>query len=134
MKNATKNAIATTTTTATTTAKNATKNNVTRTFDGDFTKLFHAHGIGVYSTRNQSTAYRIMRDGSSLNVKKRGFVIYTTDRDIENVENAKLDGVTVERNTNSTDKVRPHIVRVSDFETLEKVLDAYAQNANNGIA
>ncbi len=71
--------------------------------------------------------------GSSLNLNKKDFVIYSTDTDFRNVVNAHIsaDDLIVEKNGNIRDSVRPHTVRCNSKETLRLLMNIYCQNPDN---
>jgi len=71
--------------------------------------------------------------GSSLNLNKKDFVIYSTDYDFNNIIKAgiKADDLILERNGNSRDRVRPNTVRCNSKETLRLLMNVYAQNPAN---
>lgn len=77
--------------------------------------------------------YRIFgaKKGSSLNVQKAAYIIYSTDEDYKAVKEAKIEGVELTENGNSQDKVRPNIVRMTAMDVLKKVLKVYAKNPVN---
>jgi len=97
-------------------------------------KLFAENKI-VIKNPGAKGAYRIMKGGSSLNLRRSQYVIYTTDADYEALEKAKLgDKVTLEKGTNSSDKVRPNVVKIGDTDTLKAALKVYASNSANVAA
>ena len=71
--------------------------------------------------------------GSSLNLNKKDFVIYSTDTDFNNIVNSGItaDDLFLERNGNQRDSVRPHTVRCNSKETLRQLMSIYAQNPLN---
>ena len=119
----------------TSTTKNATKNATSNTtkstklysFD-DCMQLFKTYNIG---SANDTQKYRIMHGGSSLNVSKKSFKIFSTQIDFDNVVNAKLENVDTLPHFNDCDKKRPHLVECNDNVTLEKLLQVYAKNTLN---
>lgn len=106
---------------------NAAKSNKLYDFD-QCIALMKKCGIGY---KNDTRNYRIFNGGSSLNVKKSRFIIYTNDADFDNIISAKIDGVTTIKNGNTTDKSRSHIVECTSNAILEKLLKVYALNTAN---
>lgn len=98
----------------------------------DVMKLYGELGIKC-TNPNAKGDYRIMGGKSSLNLKKTKYVIYSTEVDADAVAKANIDGVTVEKDTNSQDKVRPHTVTVSATSDLKAVLAVYATNDLNKV-
>lgn len=98
-------------------------------------KLLASAKIKVYNP-NAKGKYRIFgtQKGSSLNLQKTGYTIYSTDTDFEAVKSAKVEGVEVAEGANSQDKSRPNTVRVSCTKALKEVLKIYANNPVNAIA
>ena len=79
--------------------------------------------------------YRIMgtskrKGGSSLNIKKSEYVIFSTDEDYQNIVDANIqaDDLVLEKDTNSRDSTRPNKVTFKTVETLKKLLPIYAKN------
>lgn len=102
----------------------------------EVTKLYADMGIKCYNPTIKS-AYRIMgptKKGSSLNINKQAYSIFSTDLDYENVVAAgiKADDLVLEKGTNN-DKCRTNLVRCSTSETLKKVLQVYLLNPVNKI-
>lgn len=106
---------------------NAAKSNKLYDFD-QCIALMKKCNIGY---KNDTRNYRIFNGGSSLNVKKSRFIIYTNDVDFDNVISAKIDGVTTIKNGNTTDKSRSHVVECTSNAILEKLLKVYALNTAN---
>ena len=106
---------------------NAAKSNKLYDFD-QCVALMKKCNIGY---KNDTRNYRIFNGGSSLNVKKSRFIIYTNDVDFDNVLNAKLEGVTTIKGGNMTDKSRSNIVECTTNAVLEKLLKVYALNTAN---
>ena len=79
--------------------------------------------------------YLIMgiKDGSSLNLNKSNFVIYTREDDFKNIVNAKIDAedLVLIKNGNQRDPVRPNTVKCNTKETLRTLLKIYAMNFEN---
>lgn len=71
--------------------------------------------------------------GSSLNLNKKDFVIYSTDTDFNNIVSAGIvsDDLILEKNGNLRDSVRPHTVRCNSKETLRLLMGVYALNPIN---
>lgn len=98
----------------------------------DVEKLIELAGIKIYNPQAKG-AYRIMgtKKGSSINVQKKGYIIYTTDDDFKLMQDAKMKGVELTENGNSQDKSRPNVVRITDINALEDVLVVYSKNPVN---
>lgn len=97
------------------------------------TKLYAEAGIKCKNPEAKGN-YRIMGSGSSLNIKpKKGYFIYTSDEDVELIQEAKLEAkdLIVEKGTNAQDKIRPNTVICTALETLKALLGVYALNAKN---
>ena len=97
--------------------------------------LYTENGIKVYNPQAKGN-YRIMgfKGGSSLNVTKKDYKIYSTEDDFVALENAKIDGVELAKGANSQDKVRPHTVIIQSVDALKAALKVYAQNTKNQVA
>ena len=127
------------TTTAPTTKKSTTKKSTTAKIEkmltiDEIVDMYHNHGIGTYSSVNNSTKYRIMRGGSSLNIKSHGYVIYTTSVDYDNLKKCKFDSdVTMIENGNSSDRKRCNVVSCTTKKSLDELLKVYAKNALNAM-
>ena len=74
--------------------------------------------------------------GSSLNLNKSDFVIYSTDIDFQNIVNAGIiaDDLSIEENGNLRDHVRPHTIRCNSKDTLRLLMNVYAQNPLNRLS
>jgi hypothetical protein len=96
----------------------------------DVVKLYQELNIACKNP-NAKGNYRIMRGGSSLNVTRKAYNIYSTDADLELVKEAKLEGVEVEAGANAQDKTRPHTIRCTTVEVLKALLAVYAKNPDN---
>jgi hypothetical protein len=101
----------------------------------DINKLYADLGIKCYNPAAKGK-YRIMgnQKGSSLNVTKKEYTIYTTETDYQNVlaANLKNEDLALEENTNN-DKVRSNVVRCKTIETLKTVLAVFASNPINQL-
>lgn len=96
----------------------------------EINELYKEAGITPYNPEGKG-AYRIMgrKSGSSLNIKPtKGYYIYSTDTDFAALKEAKIEGVTLEEGTNSTDKVRPNTVIITAIDALKAALKVYANN------
>lgn len=73
------------------------------------------------------------KDGSSLNLNKSDFVIYTRDDDFKNIVGAgiKEPDLFLVKNGNERDSVRPNVVRCNSKNTLRLLFEIYARNAEN---
>lgn len=109
--------------------KNEAKVNVVISMD-DVVKMYQELSIACKNP-NAKGNYRIMRGGSSLNVTKKAYSIYSTDEDLELVKAAKIEGVEVEAGANAQDKTRPHTIRCTTVEVLRALLAVYAKNPAN---
>ena len=117
--------------TATKTKKVATKKNVKKVDAPKLTieevmKMYEDYGISVANPEAKGP-YRIMgqsikKGGSSLNIQKDQYVIYTTDEDYKTIVGAgiKADDLVLEEGTNT--------VKFKTVETLKKLLAAYSVN------
>ena len=115
--------------------ENAEKKNSTITIQ-EATKMYEAAGIKCKNPQAKGN-YRIMGSGSSLNIKpQKGYYIYSSDEDLELVQNAKIKAsdLVIEKGTNAQDKVRPNTIICTAIETLGALLKAYALNPKNEIA
>ena len=95
-------------------------------------KLYDSYGIYYKSVKGP---YRIMgkNGGSSLNLNKTNYVIYSTDADFDNIKLARISAQDLEmiKNGNTRDAVRPNTVRCRKRSTLKSLLEIYAKNAAN---
>ena len=124
---------------ATKTKKVATKKNVEKVDAPKLTikevmKMYEDYGISVANPEAKGL-YRIMgpsvkKGGSSLNIQKDQYVIYTTNEDYKTIVGAgiKADDLVLEEGTNTVDKKRPNAVKFKTVETLKKLLAAYSVN------
>lgn len=102
------------------------------------TKLYGDYGIRCHNP-NAKGNYRIMgaAKGSSLHVKStKGYCIYSTNADLELIQNANLEyeDLIVEAGTNSADRSRPNTILCKTVETLKALLQIYATNPFNKLA
>lgn len=129
-----------TTAKAATTAKKSTKKtvetkpvvNAKKVDMAEINQLLTDAKIKMYNPEGKGN-YRIFgsKKGSSLNVQRAAYIIYSTDEDYAAVEGAKIEGVELTKGGNSQDKVRPNIVRTTALDTLKKLLKVYAKNPVN---
>lgn len=115
-------------------AKNEEKKNVCITIE-EVSAMYDAAGIQCKNP-NAKGNYRIMKGGSSLNIKPtKGYYIYSTDDDYEMVSQSKLSNkdLVVEKGTNSTDSKRPNTIICTTVDTLKDVLAVFAKNPLNQI-
>lgn len=98
-------------------------------------KLFDEYGI-TYNDQIKGN-YRIMgkSKGSSLNLNKKNYVIYTSDFDYEKIVNKQFDfdDLELEKNGNMRDGSRTNVVKCKKRSTLKALLKVYAQNAENKL-
>lgn len=94
--------------------------------------LYRENGLTFSSVKG---SYRIMgkRDGSSLNLNKKNYVIYSTNLDYQNIEKAGINApdLELEKNGNKRDGDRPNTVKCRKRSTLKTLLKIYAKNAVN---
>lgn len=97
--------------------------------------LYAENGIKVYNPQAKGN-YRIMgfKGGSSLNVTKKEYKIYSTDDDFAALEGAKIEGVELAKGANAQDKARPNTVIIQTVDALKAALKVYAQNTKNQVA
>lgn len=115
--------------------KNEEKKNVVLTVSIDeVAKMYEEAGIKNYNPQAKGN-YRIMgsKSGSSLNLRKTQYIIFSTDIDYEALKKAKIEGVELIEKGNSQDKSRPHKVVIQAVDTLKKALKVYASNPVNQI-
>lgn len=115
-------------------AKNEEKKNVCISIE-EVSAMYDAAGIQCKNP-NAKGNYRIMKGGSSLNIKPtKGYYIYSTDDDFEMVSQSKLSNkdLVVEKGTNSTDSKRPNTIICTTVDTLKDVLAVFAKNPLNQI-
>ena len=69
-------------------------------------------------------------NGSSLNLNKKNYVIYSTDFDFKNIVEANLRDMDLilEKDANKRDGARPNKVTCKSRSTLRKLLEIYAKN------
>ena len=112
--------------------ENAAKVDATVTIQ-DIEKLYSEAGIFTKPVKGN---YRIMgakKGGSSLNLVKGEFIIYSTDEDAQALVDAAIEGVNVTMKSNATDKTRPNTVVIATLDVLKKALKIYAKNEFNKI-
>ena len=117
------------------TKKNEEKENVILTVSIDeVAKMYEEAGIKNYNPTAKGN-YRIMgsKSGSSLNLRKTQYIIFSTDIDYEALKKAKIEGVELIEKGNSQDKSRPHKVVIQAVDTLKKALKVYASNPVNQV-
>lgn len=117
------------------TKKNEEKKNVILTVSIDeVAKMYEEAGIKNYNPTAKGN-YRIMgsKSGSSLNLRKTQYIIFSTDVDYEALKKAKIEGVELIEKGNSQDKSRPHKVVIQALDTLKKALKVYASNPVNQV-
>ncbi len=94
--------------------------------------LYDSYGIYYESVKGP---YRIMgkAGGSSLNLNKTNYVIYSTDVDFENIVRARIEASDLEliKDGNTRDGVRPNTVRCRKRSTLKMLMKIYSENAAN---
>ena len=115
--------------------KNEEKKNVVLTASIDeVAKMYEEAGIKNYNPQAKGN-YRIMgsKSGSSLNLRKTQYIIFSTDIDYEALKKAKIEGVELIEKGNSQDKSRPHKVVIQAVDTLKKALKVYASNPVNQV-
>lgn len=114
--------------------KNVEKKNVTLNME-QVVKELETAGIKVYNPQAKGN-YRIFgsKKGSSLNLQKAQYIIFSTDDDFKAVKDAKVDGVELTEKGNSQDKSRPNVVKFTTEAALKAVLKIYAKNPVNQIA
>lgn len=97
--------------------------------------LYAENGIKVYNPQAKGN-YRIMgfKGGSSLNVTKKDYKIYSTEDDFAALEGAKIEGVELAKGANAQDKARPNTVIIQTVDALKAALKVYAQNTKNQVA
>ena len=115
--------------------KNEEKKNVVLTVSIDeIAKMYEEAGIKNYNPTAKGN-YRIMgnKSGSSLNLRKTQYIIFSTDVDYEALKEAKIEGVELIEKGNSQDKSRPQKVVIQAVDTLKKALKVYATNPVNQV-
>lgn len=63
-------------------------------------------------------------NGFSVNTKKTKYNIYCNDTNYDILSALKLDGVTLIKNGNSTDKTRPNYIECKSTDTLKIMINA----------
>lgn len=99
-------------------------------------KLYSEAGINI-ANKGAKGNYRIMgaKKGSSLNLQRRRYIIYSTDTDFEAVEEVKdkYQDLVLVKGGNAQDKSRPNKVEFTALETLKALLGVYAKNPMNKV-
>ena len=115
---------------------NKAKVNQTVSID-EIMKMYKECGIKCYNP-DAVGKYRIMgsKKGSSLNLQKNKYIIYSTEVDFEEVQKVekKYKDLVLVKGGNSQDKSRPNKVEFTALETLKAVLALYAKNPLNKVA
>lgn len=115
--------------------KNTEKKNTTISIE-EVEKLYTAAGIRIANPGVKGN-YRIMgsKKGSSLNLQKTKYIIFSTDDDYAAVEavKGKYQDLVLEKGGNSQDKSRPNRVEFTAVETLKALLAVYAKNPLNKV-
>lgn len=111
------------------------KEKVNTTVDiSEITKMLVDAGINIVNP-NAKGNYRIMgtKKGSSLNLQKHKYIIFSTDVDYAAVEAVKdkYQDLVLVKGGNSQDKNRPNKVEFTAIETLKAILKLYAANPVN---
>lgn len=99
----------------------------------EITAMYSEAGI-VCKNPNAKGAYRIMKGGSSLNIKPvKGYYIYSSNDDLALIQESGLknEDLVVEQGTNAQDKTRPNTIICKTTETLKALLKVYAMNPLN---
>lgn len=106
---------------------------VTITMD-EVMKMYQDAGIKCYNPDAKGN-YRIMgsKKGSSLNLQKHKYIIFSTEDDFAAIEPVKdkYKDLVLTKGGNSQDKSRPNIVEFSVVDTLKAILAIYAKNPLN---
>ena len=113
-------------------AKNEEKKNVCISIE-EVSAMYDEAGIQCKNPEAKGN-YRIMKGGSSLNIKPtKGYYIYSTDDDFTTIVGAsvKAEDLVCEKGTNSQDDKRPNTVICKTVETLKELLALYAKNPLN---
>ena len=115
--------------------KNAEKKNMVVSMD-EVSKLVEAAGIKIANPTAKGN-YRIFggKKGSSLNLQKTKYIIFSTDTDFEAVEGVKdkYTDLILEKGGNSQDKSRPNRGEFTALDTLKALLKVYAVNPANKV-
>ena len=111
------------------------KEKVNTTIDiSEITKMLVDAGINIVNP-NAKGNYRIFgtKKGSSLNLQKHKYIIFSTDVDYAAVEAVKdkYQDLVLVKGGNSQDKNRPNKVEFTAIETLKAILKLYAANPVN---
>lgn len=111
------------------------KEKVNTTIDiSEITKMLVDAGINIVNP-NAKGNYRIMgtKKGSSLNLQKHKYIIFSTDVDYAAVEAVKdkYQDLVLVKGGNSQDKNRPNKVEFTAIDTLKAILKLYAANPVN---
>lgn len=81
----------------------------------------------VFTDSKFYAGFGVTCNGFSVNVKKSKYNVYCNDTNAKLLEN--IDGVTVIRDGNSTDKVRPHFIELKSTELLMKCINTILDGA-----
>ncbi len=100
----------------------------------DVVKALETAGIKIYNPQAKGN-YRIFgsKKGSSLNLQKAQYIIFSTDDDFKAVKDAKVPDVELTEGGNSQDKSRPNVVKFKTEQALRTVLKIYAKNPLNQV-
>lgn len=113
--------------------KNAEKKNTTISIE-EVGKLITTAGIKIANPDAKGN-YRIFgtKKGSSLNLQKAKYIIFSTDTDYEAVAAVKdkYKDLVLVKGGNSQDRNRPNTVEFTALETLKGLLAVYAKNPVN---
>lgn len=115
-------------------AKNEEKKNVCITIE-EVSAMYTEAGISCKNPKAKGN-YRIMKGGSSLNIKPtKGYYIYSTNDDYANIASSglKREDLVIEEGTNAQDNTRPNTIICKTVETLRELLAVYAKNPLNQI-
>ena len=80
----------------------------------------------VFTDSKFYVGFGVKCNGFSVNVKKTKYNVYCNDTTANVVEN--IDGVTVVRNGNATDKTRPHYIECKSTALLMTMINAILDN------
>ena len=80
----------------------------------------------VFTDSKFYVGFGVKCNGFSVNVKKTKYNVYCNDTTANVVEN--IDGVTVVRNGNATDKTRPHYIELKSTALLLQCVNAVLDN------
>jgi len=102
----------------------------------EITTMLTSAGINIVNP-NAKGNYRIMgtKKGSSLNLQKHKYIIFSTEDDFNAVEAVKdkYQDLVLVKGGNSQDKSRPNKVEFTAVETLKGLLAVYAKNPVNKV-